>query len=595
MSNTNLTVDTFSNIEESIKKFKKIAEQFNKIKLKNLVLAIKIKDKASKDLNKIKNKIAKLNKQPVRINFKVNDKATNKISAISKKLSKLKKADININVKKNEKDDGDNPLKSVGKSYISTLKNAGGNAVKISKACLEANKLQQGSEFKLISSLKLKNAATKGQINSILKLTATQQKNGVVSDEIQMSGAGQLAGYVNNAKAIETLLPSMNNLLVSQKGLDGTSEDAIEVATWMGQALNGETDSLSNAGIKFSEAQKKVLQFGTEQEKVALLSKVLQKNIGNANEELGATDIGAMQRAGNLFNDIKEKLGAALLPALVKVAEWFSENHEKIGTIVELIGEKIGNAVEVVIESFKSITEFISKHKTLVKGILIFIGVFATLISIVLGVASVISALVTIVGLFNITLGACPILWIIAVIALIAAAVAGLIIYWDQIKAVTESLWEKVTGFFSAMKQSVIDTVSSIVSKITEIWDAIQKFVNNPIGTVAEVVTKYVSSGKAEKRESKKESLKNHKPGKTGGKALGTSYWKGGLTYINERGGEIVDLPNGARVIPADKSENLLNGKNVTFGNIYITAKGITTNEVINELVPQLKLRLLNI
>lgn len=41
---------------------------------------------------------------------------------------------------------------------------------------------------------------------------------------------------------------------------------------------------------------------------------------------------------------------------------------------------------------------------------------------------------------------------------------------------------------------------------------------------------------------------------KVGHNALGTSNWAGGLTEINERGGEIVDLPRGTRIYPHDDS-----------------------------------------
>lgn len=40
-------------------------------------------------------------------------------------------------------------------------------------------------------------------------------------------------------------------------------------------------------------------------------------------------------------------------------------------------------------------------------------------------------------------------------------------------------------------------------------------------------------------------------------KALGTNYWRGGITSVNERGGEIMDLPKGTRIIPADKSKKI--------------------------------------
>ena len=41
---------------------------------------------------------------------------------------------------------------------------------------------------------------------------------------------------------------------------------------------------------------------------------------------------------------------------------------------------------------------------------------------------------------------------------------------------------------------------------------------------------------------------------KVGKNARGTSNWYGGLTEINERGGEIIDLPRGTRIYPHDKS-----------------------------------------
>lgn len=57
--------------------------------------------------------------------------------------------------------------------------------------------------------------------------------------------------------------------------------------------------------------------------------------------------------------------------------------------------------------------------------------------------------------------------------------------------------------------------------------------------------------------------------------ATGTTYFGGGLTYINENGGEIIDLPTGSRIYPADKSSKMMESKlnisvNVNIGgNIY--------------------------
>lgn len=53
--------------------------------------------------------------------------------------------------------------------------------------------------------------------------------------------------------------------------------------------------------------------------------------------------------------------------------------------------------------------------------------------------------------------------------------------------------------------------------------------------------------------------------------------WTGGLTEINERGGEIVDLPTGSRIYPAQTTERIIqhefaeNTSNVSGGNVTIT------------------------
>lgn len=44
---------------------------------------------------------------------------------------------------------------------------------------------------------------------------------------------------------------------------------------------------------------------------------------------------------------------------------------------------------------------------------------------------------------------------------------------------------------------------------------------------------------------------------KVGNNASGTARWHGGLTSINERGGEIVDLPTGSRIYPANQSAKM--------------------------------------
>lgn len=59
--------------------------------------------------------------------------------------------------------------------------------------------------------------------------------------------------------------------------------------------------------------------------------------------------------------------------------------------------------------------------------------------------------------------------------------------------------------------------------------------------------------------------------------ASGTSYSKGGLAQIHEKGGELRQLSSGETIIPADKSKKIINNNNNTdspiiiqiYGNVY--------------------------
>lgn len=55
-----------------------------------------------------------------------------------------------------------------------------------------------------------------------------------------------------------------------------------------------------------------------------------------------------------------------------------------------------------------------------------------------------------------------------------------------------------------------------------------------------------------------------------GANADGTDFWRGGLTRINEEGGEIVDLPTGSRVIPHDVSMAMARSGQAPVTNVYI-------------------------
>ena len=62
-------------------------------------------------------------------------------------------------------------------------------------------------------------SASDAEIESILKLTEAQTKLGVVSTEVQLSGAKELSSYLQKKESLEKLIPVMNDMLAYQYGL----------------------------------------------------------------------------------------------------------------------------------------------------------------------------------------------------------------------------------------------------------------------------------------------------------------------------------------------------------------------------------------
>lgn len=102
---------------------------------------------------------------------------------------------------------------------------------------------------------------------------------GVIGDEVQLSGAQQMATFLNEKASLDSLIPAMNNLLAQQKGLNATNQDAVGIGNMMGKAMQGQVDVLQRVGVTFTEAQKKVLQYGTESERAAMLAQVIRDNV----------------------------------------------------------------------------------------------------------------------------------------------------------------------------------------------------------------------------------------------------------------------------------------------------------------------------
>lgn len=213
-----------------------------------------------------------------------------------------------------------------------------------------AYQVQLVAETQIETIMRQRMAATDEQIQSIKNLCSAQQELGVIGDEVQLSGAQQMATFLQNKRSLDVLIPAMNNLVAQQNGLNATNQDAVSIGNMMGKAMQGQVEVLQRVGITFDEAQKKVLQYGTESERAAMLAKVITQNVGNMNAELAMTDAGKQKQLENTLGDIKEQMGALVQG----IAPYVTMASQITITITGVV--KLTTALYAAIKAFSTLT-----------------------------------------------------------------------------------------------------------------------------------------------------------------------------------------------------------------------------------------------
>ena len=350
---------------------------------------------------------------------------------------------------------------------------ASGAMVVAGKKLLDLNRTQEEAETKLTEIYKSRLGVDAKRAKQTMKVASALQKEGVIGDEITLSGAQQIATFTKQADTVDKLLPAMDNLLVQQKGYSATADDAKNIANLFGKAMMGQTGALKRVGITFTDAQEKVLKYGTEEEKAAMLSQVITDNVGNMNKAFAETDEGKMAQLKNTLGDMGERLGHALLPALGQMATWISDN---------------------IMPKVEQLIAFIEAHPIIAKIAVGLTALLAVMGPLLIIVGALISAVGTIMGAIGGLSSAFAFLTgpIGLVIAGIAAAIAiGILLYknWDKIKAWAIKTWTAIktaiTTRVNAIKTGVSNAFNTMKAKIVAIWNSLKGIASTVFKAIA--------------------------------------------------------------------------------------------------------------
>ena len=326
----------------------------------------------------------------------------------------------------------------------------------------DAYAVQEVNETRLATVMQQRMGATAAEIQSIKDLASAQQELGVIGDEVQLSGAQQIATFLNEKASLETLLPAMNNLLAQQKGLSATTQDAITVGNLMGKVMQGQTSALTRVGITFDEAEEKVLKYGTESERAAMLAQVITNNVGNMNAQLAQTESGKQQQLANRLGDIKEQIGGLVNGALpfVTIA---AQSTQALASITTLVGgiKTLSTTLYASAKAFAVSTAAFVKNKVATLAAAAAQKVVTAATTVWTGVQKIL----------NLVLTMNPIGLIITVIGALVTAIIAAYNNCEGFRQIVDKVWEAIKPLANAIMNGLAKAFEWLVEKCKEAWE----------------------------------------------------------------------------------------------------------------------------
>lgn len=426
---------------------------------------------------------------------------------------------------------------------------------------------------------------------ALQELAGKAEKAGVILSQDTLDGANALNDKVDTLKA-------------TVKGFAGK----------VGSELAGRASkALDVVGSHFSKAFNAKPMDWLNGKLDTLMAKLDSWIAGGGLERLADLLVNGVQLGAQKAGDMLQKAGDSMA--------WCKEHTKTLKTGVKLLAAAF---------ALVKLAEF---NRTVSSGGNALLGLGKTVLTMtgLLGgqAAATSTATVAQTGL-NAALRANPVGFVITVLEALIAV--GVLVYknWDWLKAGAQSLWNKFkdvsirigtafSGAFNKVKNAAKTALEWVASKLSWLNDKIEsipilgslyKGAKGVLGDAIEWVDNATtgnrsgtSTGTTQTKTSSKTTT-TAGPVKTTtsttttipkptpssllslpglGNAMGTPYWRGGYTRVNERGGEIMNLPSGTQIIPHDVSVKAAGGRSVTV-NVTIQGNVIGNREFTEQV-----------
>ena len=245
---------------------------------------------------------------------------------------------------------------------------------------------------------------------SLQNYASQLQTVGVIGDEVTIAGMAQLGTFQMTEEQIKKVSGGMLDLLVNQKGLNATQEDAVNVANMIGKVMMGNVGALQRVGISLDDYQKEIIKVGTADERAAMIAEVLAQNVGGVNEAMRKTDAGQAAAIMNDYGDMQEEVGKKLVKMQTKLMNAFAVLTTPLGKALEPVLDSLTEKFEKMLPTIQQFATNLAAQlpgivESIASGIEFLVTHFQDFMELVKNVGPIIAGIATGFAAFNVING----------------------------------------------------------------------------------------------------------------------------------------------------------------------------------------------
>lgn len=174
---------------------------------------------------------------------------------------------------------------------------------------------------------------------------------GMYTQTSMVAAGAEFATYMSDTDAITSMMGTLADYATGMavtEGLDLSTADIANYATQLGKVLNGSFDGIAQKGFEVTDAQKAILESGTDMEKAAVVADIINESWAGMYDCMANTPEGKLLTLQNTIKQMKNGMGTSLLPVIMQLVETVQKNLPTIESLINGVGTAVNAIIPIL-------------------------------------------------------------------------------------------------------------------------------------------------------------------------------------------------------------------------------------------------------